>query len=335
MKILITTDLHVHNHLGCYAFIDNAEKYLEYLLKFCKEKGIKKIIITGDIFNCNHYINHVALLAVMDKLHDFKESGIDVVIVTGNHDLFNKKSSDRSLTQVFKRDFFVPSSYDKMDIVDGDATTRLHFYNYNSTIDKEKFDYLSGGSNILFSHLEINGFKMNTITVKDKIARTEFDKFDLVFNGHHHDYENIDNIVITGAPYHVNFGDVGKKRGFIVFDTISKEYSFERYSGADFVKLDPSKEINFDKVKGYYVRISYDKDAVEEKVILSTKRKLIENNYYVDVSHISKTKEKKQIDIEMDTFDDAYRDYISKFSKPNLDKQRLEEIFEQIKNSVD
>ena len=175
---------------------------------------------------------------------------------------------------------------------------------------------------------------MHYIVTKGKIARTEFDKFDIVFNGHHHDYEHIENIVVVGPPYHVNFGDVGKKRGFAVFDTKTKEYSFEIYNKYPFIKLDTEREINFDKVKNYFVRLEWDRNKVEESAILKAKKILSENNFHVDVEHKKKNATKEEVKIEINTFDDAYKEYLNKMAK-DLNIKRLNEIYQDIKTSAD
>lgn len=329
MKVLLATDLHIHNHLGSYDFIENCGIFLDHVLERCLKENIKYVILTGDIFNCNNYINHKALLVATEKFHNIKEKGIELILVTGNHDLFNKERIEESLTQVFSRDFFVPRTGDYKDIGD----TRFNFCNYTKKFDISNFN-LKNGYNVLCSHLEIDGFKMNNIVTKNHTSREELKDFNIVFNGHHHDYEHIDNVVTTGTAYHINFNDVGKKRGYIIFDTDKKEYSYEKYSGAEFIKIDPTRDINFDNVKNYFIRLEYDKDLIESSKVLEIKKKLNINNYYVDIVHKPKKKEKEEMDIEVNTFDDAYNEYIEKTSK-DLDIIKLKSLYDDIKNSLD
>jgi DNA repair exonuclease SbcCD nuclease subunit len=325
--VLITSDFHFHNHLGNNDFIKHAGEYLKYLLGFCQVKKIKEVIIAGDIFNCNDSVNIEALLEVKDRFHDFEENGITIHIVTGNHDLFYRRSVTRALTSFFSRKFHVVKDYENIEI-DGDT---FHFINYTTKIDLEKFE-IKKGVNILISHLEINGFMLNNhVKASEGVNSELFSKFDFVFNGHHHNHENIHNIINCGAPYHIRFDDVGKERGFVLYE--NKKWEFVPYSGIEYVVVEADK-VDIKKLKNKVVRIKHDIDKVSEKEIINLKAKLKEITVFVDVETVSKDKEERteDIGIELSSFHDSYKKYLSKFHG-ELNKEKLINTFDIISAS--
>lgn len=69
--------------------IDSAFAALE---KDAREKGLKYVVITGDLTTNGEYEGHAALA---EKLHKFEEeSGLSVYLMNGNHDINNSNASD-------------------------------------------------------------------------------------------------------------------------------------------------------------------------------------------------------------------------------------------------
>lgn len=331
MNILFTGDLHIHNHLGNPHYIGKVGEYLEHLRKYCIENKISHAVILGDTFNCNQIINHEALLLAMNKFHDFKDAGITLFIVTGNHDMYKKGKADRSLTQVFSRSFMLPPDYGSLVV--GNAV--LHFKNHGDSVEADRFKLEEGKYNILCSHLELNNFKMGNITVEGHIDHSVLGRFDLVVNGHHHDHEARDNVVLPGNPYHKDFSDVGKKKGFVVVDTDEKKWEFVEYDGLKYFEIDMDT-VGHESYSGSVLRLRYDPEKVSVSKLVEIKSKLRENNLYVDAvkkkSAVS-TGSEAEVNVELKTFDDAFSEYLEKFCG-ELDPKILMEKYAYLRSKV-
>jgi len=323
MKLLFTGDLHIHNHLGNASFISYASKYLVHLLDYCRSEGIKHVFIGGDLFHCNNTVNVEGLMETAERLFDFVEGGIKLFILTGNHDMFFRRGKEKALTNFFRRlpGIEVVEDYTKVDL-SGNMT--VHFKNYGKDVSQSKFRIDKERYNVLCSHLEINGFKLNDYVDSVKgIDGSKLGMFDRVFNGHHHNRQERGNILMVGAPYQIDFRDVGKKRGYIVFDTETKEYSFREYVGLEYVCVNLDEEVNLEDIKGKAVRISYSPDKISDKKLLSIKKVLNENNVYVDTNHQKKETEKvEEVEIDFKSLDNSYLQYLKKY-KGDLDEERL------------
>jgi hypothetical protein len=82
---------------------------------------------------------------------------------------------------------------------------------------------------IMFAHLEIQGFEM----LKGQVCthgfdKKDFEKFDAVYSGHFHHPSTYGNITYMGAPYEMNWSDYDGKRGFHIFDSTDRSMTFIR-----------------------------------------------------------------------------------------------------------
>jgi DNA repair exonuclease SbcCD nuclease subunit len=118
---------------------------------------------------------------------------------------------------------------------------------------------------ILFGHLEIQGFEMYKGSVNDHgFSSKLFDKFDLVCSGHFHHKSTRGNINYLGAPYEMCWSDFDDPRGFHIFDTDTRELTFIEnpykmfnkfyYDDTGFT-VEEVLGIDFDQYKGKYVKI--------------------------------------------------------------------------------
>ena len=251
MKILFFSDLHIYNHFAKTIFEDTAQRFLIHLLAYCKAQGITKVVFLGDWFHLKNKIQVPSYIKSYDLLEEFKANGIEFIFIIGNHDMPQADTTDFSIIHSFKDYGKVISCYDWVDV----DNVRFHCLSYTKQLPN--FEYDQDRKNILCSHLDINNFLMeNNFICNNGFSISEFNKFDLVFSGHYHKHQIINNIIYIGSPYQVRFSERFDQKGFVVLDTSTLKWTFENYGDAPvFKEIVDIDNANPEDVKGNFVRI--------------------------------------------------------------------------------
>jgi DNA repair exonuclease SbcCD nuclease subunit len=152
-------------------------------------------------------------------------------IIAGNHDEYYKDTY-----KVNALDEFVYGRYDNIKtystptelVIDGCKFFLLPWI----TKDNERSVYdaieLTTAS-ICCGHLELGGFEMQKGMLSDHgSSHKAYGKFDSVFTGHYHHRSSRDNIHYIGAFCEHIWSDYNDPRGFIVFDTQTRDATFHR-----------------------------------------------------------------------------------------------------------
>lgn len=240
MKIAIFGDLHVYKHASKKIFEDTAIKFVSYLLNYCKKNGIKKVIFLGDWFHVKNKLYVPSFIRSVDVLKGLKNAGIDVTFLIGNHDMPYMNSSDYSIIHSFEPYGKIVPVYDWED-VDG---VRFHYLSY--THELPDFE-INGKENILFGHLDVQNFVMDSgFTCKEGFVLSDFKKFKKVFSGHFHKHQIRDNIVYVGSPYQTRYSERYDTKGFVVLETDDLSWEFEIFEDSPkFQELDSENVFNY------------------------------------------------------------------------------------------
>lgn len=277
MKILIYSDLHLHNHHRLLINSETALNMITHLKDIAVENGINTIVSAGDFFHtkARAYAPHV--VQALLRVKDIHKAGLKHYMLIGNHDMVAPNTTMNSILFVFS-DYakIIPDYY----FVDYEKT-RLHFLSYTSTAF-ENFILAENKKNILITHLDIIGFTMaNGFQAKTGFTKEHFKDFDLVVSGHYHRHQSQGNIVYVGSPYQTNFGEANQPHGYLILDIDDATWEFHESKGApryqtytvssieDLEKLEISN--NFIKVKlaTHDLQKSKLKDALFEKGAIS------------------------------------------------------------------
>lgn len=233
MKIAILNDTHWGVRNDSQVFADYFRKFYDTVFfPTLKEKCVKTIFVVGDLFDRRKYINFVTLNNIKEIFMDpALEDGIEIHVAVGNHDTYYKNTN----TVNSVRSLFGDSKYTNLFIYENEPVefdydgTKVMLApwiapdNYEDTVKA----FQKTEAQILFAHLEIQGFEMMKGQVCDHgFNRKDFSKFDAVYSGHFHHPSTHDNITYMGAPYEMNWTDVDGKRGFHIFDTETREMEF-------------------------------------------------------------------------------------------------------------
>ena len=282
MKIALITDTHYGARKSSKLFHDYFEKfYNDIFFPTIKERKIEHAIHLGDSFDNRKTIDFWALNWAKEHVYDkFKELGVNVHTIVGNHDVYYKNTNEVNAVDSLLESYdnvVRYSSATEIDI-DGFQTLLLPWIcqdNYDESMKAIKNTKCKSA----FGHLELNGFQLFPGMVQTNAHMnmdvSAFKKLDVVFSGHYHTRSNDGKIFYLGNPYQIFWNDAGDKRGFHIFDTDTYELEFI-----------PNPYTMFEKV--YYEDTNYKlydarhlKDKIV-KVIVRKKSSQLEFDKFVD-----------------------------------------------------
>ena len=305
MKMALLTD----THFG--ARNDNLN-FNEYFFKFyentffptLKERGITTCVHLGDVVDRRKFISfRIANDFRKRFINKFKEFDIDLHIIIGNHDTYYKNTNEvNSMEELVGKDRF--KIYTGPEVVNFDGTDIVFMPWINANNYDESINVLdTAKSDILFGHLEINGFEMH----RGQFAeggwdRKLFRRFDTVFSGHFHHKSDDGQIYYLGTPYEINWSDFQDPKGFHIFDTNTREldrivnpYTLFRKIYYDDTQEDYTKH-DITQYKDQYVKLVvvnkkdlYDFDKFVDRLLLADayEVKIIEDFSELDAENVS------------------------------------------------
>ena len=280
MEIALITD----THFG--ARNDNL-KFNEYFYKFyeevffptLKERGIKTCVHLGDVVDRRKFISYRIAHDFRERfISKFKELGIDLHIIVGNHDTYYKNTNEiNSMEELVGKDRF--KIYTWPEVVEFDDTPILfkpwiNITNYNDSLDLLK----TAKAEIIMGHLEIHGFEMyKGYKGEGGYDKHLFSRFDTVMSGHYHHKSDDGQIYYLGTPHEIYWNDYEDPKGFHIFDTSTRE--LERIVNPNTI----FKKIFYDDTHKEYIR-----EDMEEyknkyvKLIVVNKKDLYQFDMFVD-----------------------------------------------------
>ena len=227
MKIInsevgIFSDPHYGVHRNSETWHKIALEHAKWAAEQFRQRGIKDIIIPGDIF---HDRNDIAVntlhntTSIFECLREF-----NIIITVGNHDAFYKDKSDINSISILKGWSNI-SVVDSLVVIDTQGR-KIAFCPWGQDVEAvPKCD-------IIFGHFEINSFKMNSfkICTNGLKASDLTSRASLTITGHfHHREERIysdSTILYVGCPYQQDWGDYGTTKGLYVLDLDTLKYDF-------------------------------------------------------------------------------------------------------------
>lgn len=222
-------------------------------------------------------------------------------MILGNHDLFNKNSTDINSVRIFGDINNVIVVDKPIEIgINGKKALLVPWLSDLTLFKKESYDFMFGhfdisskflianyaqehsktlqASNELTNELDKDDALAASSTIKDELSACLGSFIELaktngaVFAGHIHQHKEMRvhgrNFIFVGSPYQQNLGDYGCKCGYYVIDFDSKWKFYEISNVPKHVKVECSKvlEIGIDKydfneVHGNIVQKVYDVDV--------------------------------------------------------------------------
>ena len=226
MKVAIITDTHFGARNDNLNFNDYFYKFYENIFfPTLKERGITTCIHMGDVVDRRKYISYRIAHDFRSRfIERFREMGIDLHIIIGNHDTYYKNTNEvNSMEELVGSDRF--KIYTEPKIVEFDDIPILFvpWINVNN-YDKSVKLLNTAKSDIIMGHLGISGFEMHRGQVSLEGHKKEmFRRFDTVFSGHFHHKSDDGQIYYLGTPYQITWSDYDDPKGFHIFDTETRE----------------------------------------------------------------------------------------------------------------
>lgn len=279
-KILISADLHIHAHKKSYSRLQDCLNALEWIFITTKERCIKNIILSGDVFHDRQKIEILTYQRVFEIFKKYLEgTNRKVYLLLGNHDLWHLQKWDIS-------SIFPLTGIPNVQVIDKPCTIDIDGFPISFLpFTTDPLSELSKIKNthkprVLFSHLAINGAIMNTmhgvrsnVSVEHdsgmmKLDTNIFQSWDFVFLGHYHAAQKLDfNVEYIGSPLQLSFGEAFQHKNIIVFDTdtLHKEYVRNTFSPQHFII--PKKDIEKYEIKNNFIQVMVNESIPASDII--------------------------------------------------------------------
>jgi DNA repair exonuclease SbcCD nuclease subunit len=221
-KVCCISDIHIGVHQNNALWHDIAINWASWLKKELVKKGIKDIVISGDLF---HYRDEIAVntMQVTTRIMNMWRN-FNIILLVGNHDSYYKDRVDVNSLSIL-------SGWDNITVFDRQEQV---------TAFGKKILFCPWGvrteelvkSDIIFGHFEIQSFKMNQYKIcTDGIKSRDLLKHaPLVITGHFHLRDErkykTGTILYLGNPFQMDFGDVDSTKGYYILDIKNTDYKF-------------------------------------------------------------------------------------------------------------
>ena len=311
-KTAFVGDLHLGVRSSNHHFLDFQHQWLEYLVDSLIERGIRRVCFAGDLFDVRKSLHGRVYEFLVDRFiplltryrDHFASLGlsVEVLAITGNHDITLRESNRISWVEMLQRlsaglvwSYREPEAFEST--VDGARIAMVPWINEENREKSMQF-LANSGCKVAVGHLELAGFPMYTGVSSDHgMDAGVFDQFDLVITGHYHTRSDRRNIRYIGSPYHLTWSDYvdGPNRGFVVLDHDTME--LEEVNNPDWMTMfsvvtyDPKADYTKPEVLEAY-RGTIMKVMVEEQGTPAHMKKFmaaLNNLELIDFSVINKT----------------------------------------------
>lgn len=346
MKICILGDTHFGMRGDSLDFHKYIEKfYTNTFFPYLKENDITTVVQLGDLFDRRKFINFNSLYLCRKYFFDkLRENNITLHTLLGNHDVSYKNTLQVNSSELLLKEYdniIVHNSFNTVsfDGIDIDIVPWLCDDNEVEILSQIK----QSKSQICFGHFEIAGFEMDRGNVcQVGIDKSTFSKYDIVLSGHFHHRSDNGNIFYVGTPNEMTWSDYNDPRGFVIFDTHTREQEFIQNPYRMFYKLNYNDELehfaegykssfmDYSIYEGCYVKV-----VVINKLNPFLFDMVIDNLYKVGAADISIVEDFTDMSIDDETIDQA-EDTVTILSKHidnltlNVDNDKLKSLMREL-----
>ena len=274
MKILVFSDLHLHNWPYGSNIIDGMNSRLldgfnvmTQIAEYINDNPVDACVFGGDLFHTHGKIDAAVLKVAfygMEKIVCHLKRECDMYVLVGNHDTSDKSMAVHNLHWMEAMGVSVVDSA-QHNAFNG-LPRELSFLPY--TEDKQVIEYFfktaaEKGNTTCFMHQGIadvpmgSGFLINELFTLDMIP----DGVKHVYVGHYHAHNRVsDKATVIGSTMQLNWSDEGATKGFLVVDTETGEIEQIESDAPKFVTYNMNNALrvgrqNQESISGNFIRV--------------------------------------------------------------------------------
>lgn len=204
--------------------------FIEWMIAYAKERGIKTAVFTGDYFHNRKHVNVSTLWYGMRGLELLNNNFEKTYFLVGNHDMYHKNRREMNSTSI-------AGMYPNIVFIDAITTIKdCSFVPF--LIDDEHITLPSLTSKYIFGHFELPGYLLNKMVEMPDHGKENEDMFkcEYVISGHFHKRQIKKNkigtnIIYLGNCFPHNFSDSwDDERGLMILSDATP--TFEPWPGA-------------------------------------------------------------------------------------------------------
>lgn len=308
---------------------------------YCLKNNIQDVLLSGDVFHKRANIEVVVFNSTYKILSTFKDVGIEVHIIAGNHDQVDSSQIPTSAIHSFKEIAHViekPTCFSIQDKSGDDCVEVVAVpYSKDKQFILQSISDLRNGccnpdSAILLTHLGVTGGKvgsgMYVMSDEYSLGDLQYNHWKYIVLGHYHQPQFLEyNTFYCGTPVQNSFNDElpweNGYNGFFVIDTAKRyDAEFVPIVAPRFITVSSAKELkqyDAEYLENNYIRVKATADEAEN--IKDTLENILgEDNSQEVRLELEKTYEKdarSDIGVAM-PFSDAVKTYANeKYDKDN------------------
>jgi len=239
-RIWLISDTHFGARANSMEWFNIMKEFHEdVLFKTIKENYKEGDILLhlGDMFDNRQSIN----LLVNSFVIDFYKRLAKVLpchLITGNHDLYRKKTNDITSLDSLKHIENVTVYKEPKEVNWNNHKCLIMPWQQDAKSEVTTISKYHN-SEYLFCHSEVKGLYLNAkVKTHDGADTSNYSRFLKVYSGHIHYSQENRNIKMIGNPYQMTRSDINNKKGIYILDLeTGKDTFFENTISPKFVKI--------------------------------------------------------------------------------------------------
>ena len=268
MKVAIITDTHFGGKNDNLSFAQFQQRFYDgTFFPICAREKVTEIIHLGDVFDRRKYSNYHSLKLAKEMFFDpCSNNNYPVHMLVGNHDCYFKNSNEVNSVSLVLKEYENIEAYEdiprlasigSLDVLFVPWIASAHRVESIRQIETAKAEFVMGPLEVIGNEI------MPNLICDNGLERTLFKRYERVYSGHYHLQQDDGHIRYLGAPYEINWGDYGTKKGFHILDTDTRELEFYQNPNRLFKKIfyddghscDEMMNMDLSEYSGSYVKI--------------------------------------------------------------------------------
>lgn len=237
-KILLFSDIHVHNHKKSIDRLKDCLACLEWCFQQAINNNVDAVLFGGDLLHERQKIDSYTFTEVFKILEKYQDKSFKTYLLLGNHDMWFSNSWSVNSIYPFGALKNFETVTETKEIKVCDSTWHFIPYTHNPLDELEKLPRNAVKDCYLLGHLAIDGSRLNSSgSIADvaiehdgdmtKVDKSIFCHYKHAFFGHYHSAQKLaKNVEYIGSPLQLSFGEAHEKKHIILLDTATNDLKY-------------------------------------------------------------------------------------------------------------